>query len=63
MAFCNTDMDVTLSRTDLRAVAAYNKEKAERRLIPHSSLKIELASEKVLEKDWDNEYDERWNKY
>ncbi len=22
-----------------------------------------LASEEVLKRDWDNEYDERWNKY
>lgn len=27
------------------------------------SLETMLASEAVLKKEWDNEYDERWNKY
>lgn len=27
------------------------------------SLECMLASEDSLKKDWDNEYDERWNKY
>lgn len=27
------------------------------------SFECMLASEEVLKKDWDNKYDERWNKY
>jgi len=27
------------------------------------SINIMLISEKSIKKDWDNKYDERWNKY
>ena len=31
--------------------------------INEESLNTMLASQETLRKDWDNEYDERWNKY
>ena len=31
--------------------------------INKESLNTMLASQETLRKDWDNEYDERWNKY
>lgn len=31
--------------------------------IEEESIGTMLLSEKTLKKDWDNEYDERWNKY
>ena len=31
--------------------------------IEEESLNNMLASSETLKKDWDNEYDERWNKY
>ena len=31
--------------------------------INDESLAVMLLSEETLKKDWDNKYDERWNKY
>ncbi len=31
--------------------------------IDDESMETMLASESALKKDWDNKYDERWNKY
>ena len=31
--------------------------------LEEESIAIMLLSEPILKKDWDNKYDERWNKY
>lgn len=39
------------------------KFKIKRKIKLHKGMKIMIMSENSLRKDWDNKYDERWDKY
>lgn len=49
--------------TDGKKIVLEKKDRVIKKLKSRESEETMRMSEHVLKKDWDNEYDERWNKY
>jgi AbrB family looped-hinge helix DNA binding protein len=49
--------------TDGKKITLEKKDSLMKKIRSHEGKDTMLMSEHVLKKDWDNKYDERWNKY
>lgn len=49
--------------TDGKKIVLEKKDAIMKSLKPSEGIRTMIMSEHVLKKDWDNEYDERWNRY
>jgi AbrB family looped-hinge helix DNA binding protein len=49
--------------TDGKKITLEKKDSLMKKIRSHEGKDNMLMSEHVLKKDWDNDYDERWNKY
>ena len=55
--------ETLIMMSDGEKIILEKPEKLVKKISGNESKKTMIMSEHVLKKDWDNEYDDRWNKY